>query len=201
MDPHPIPLPSGTQRARARLRTLLGYHRSGEYYEIGFGGGDLFRQAAQHYSVRGCDLSTAAVARMPGPLAGRVVHGDITRLDLPRAAYDVVAAYNVLEHIPDPAPVIAKVYAGLRPGGILAGSMPNKAGVIGRVHTALTNIFDRTHCSTFTPARWRDLFSRAGFGRIHFFGEVMPANKNYCLYVTNRCWPYLSFNLVFVCVK
>lgn len=44
----------------------------------------------------------------------------------PAAAYDMVFAYNVLEHICDPRPFFAQVSRVLKPGGVFWGLTPNR---------------------------------------------------------------------------
>lgn len=44
---------------------------------------------------------------------------------LPRAEYDLAYAYNVVEHIKDPAPFLAAVHAALKPGGVFWALTPH----------------------------------------------------------------------------
>ena len=82
----------------------------------------------------------------------------------------------------------------------MIGSVPNKFGLTGNMATSVMNFVDRTHCSVHPPDYWNSAFEEAGFKKIIFFGEVLK-NRNVNLYVKNKFWKYLSFNLVFVCRK
>jgi hypothetical protein len=82
----------------------------------------------------------------------------------------------------------------------MIGSVPLNYGIIGRLNTALTNIVDRTHIATYPPGDWRILFQESGFSKIQLFGEV-TLSKNKSIYIRHRYWPYVSFNLMFVCQK
>lgn len=46
--------------------------------------------------------------------------GDIQDLDLPRDGFDLAYAYQVFEHLPHPRPVLDRLLALTRPGGLLA---------------------------------------------------------------------------------
>jgi SAM-dependent methyltransferase len=47
--------------------------------------------------------------------------------DVPANAYDLAYAYNVLEHIAEPAPFFQKIHGVLKPGGVFFGLTPNGA--------------------------------------------------------------------------
>jgi SAM-dependent methyltransferase len=53
-----------------------------------------------------------------------VVRGDATRLPFADAAFDAVVTAEVLEHITDDAGAIAELARVLRPGGVLAATVP-----------------------------------------------------------------------------
>lgn len=189
----------GAQRNRNRLSEILPLKSDGRLLEIGCGTGGFLDQAARHFHVECMDVSAYAVEKMQERgYAAR--QGNIEQVELPQDRYDVVAIYNVLEHLRNPGAALAKIYASLRPGGMIAGSFPNKFGVVGRIHTTLTNLFDATHVSTFTPRKWRTLFDAAGFEDARFFGEL-TFGRNRSLHVHHRAWGWVSFNLMFLARK
>jgi 2-polyprenyl-3-methyl-5-hydroxy-6-metoxy-1,4-benzoquinol methylase len=100
---------SCTARPSARSATIIAwssYYRlrpNGRLLEIGFGAGGFLEAAAQHYEIQGIDVSRWAVQHAPRHLRRRVRVQDIADKSLGRHQYDVVAAYNVLEHLADPA--------------------------------------------------------------------------------------------------
>jgi SAM-dependent methyltransferase len=146
------------------------------------------------------DVSTYAIQSLKPHFGERVRRFNVEQHPLPREQYDVIAVYNILEHLQQPHKVAARLFAALRPGGLLIGSVPYNAGVVGRAVTHIGNFFDRTHVSTFTPPVWDRIFRHAGFAPLDLFGEV-TIGRNRCRYLRGQAWPHLSFNLMFAWQK
>ncbi|MFP4343170.1 MAG: class I SAM-dependent methyltransferase [Anaerolineales bacterium] len=189
-----------SKRNRNRLQLIRCYVGQGCLLEIGCGKGNFLRVADEHFTIEGIDISSYVVKSITDLPADHIRRGDIERASLPERAYEVIAAFNVLEHLFDPPPVLEKIRQALREGGLFVGSVPYNGALIGRVHTAITNLLDQTHVSTYRASRWRRLFASAGFREIELFGEVM-VGKNWSFYIQNRLWPCLSLNLMFMARK
>ena len=188
------------QRLHQRMALLLAYKQEGALLEVGAGHGGLLRQAAIYFSVEGMDISHRAAAELAAEFGSRARQADIVSEPLPGDRYDAIAIFNVLEHLPQPGPVLEKCYRALKADGVMIGSMPNNFGLVGGCVTRITNYFDRTHVSTLSPAAWRALLDRAGFSKIDFFGEV-TLGRNTAFYLRRGWWPTISFNLMFVVRK
>ena len=169
---------------------------------MGFGGGGFLTLAGRHFDSVGIDHSPRRVSKMRSLLTRRMAvrQGEIEKEDLGSDHFDAVAAFNILEHLHNPADTIRKIYSGLRDTGILIGSVPNNQLLFGKISTLLTNLGDRTHISTYAPARWQQIFREAGFRHVIFFGELL-FTKYFSLYVRDALWQYYAFNLMFVCKK
>ena len=189
-----------SQRNKARLREILRHKRGGRLLEVGCAKGGFLKLAREHFDVEGMDISQYVIDAIRTTFGKRVQAGNIETAQLLPERYDVIAAFNVLEHLRDPGSVIQKAYGSLRRGGILIGSVPNNRGPVGRPLTRLSNLLDRTHCSTYPPGRWRRIFEQARFSKVVFFGE-MNFGRNLCIYVKRSLWKYISPNLMFLCVK
>jgi 2-polyprenyl-3-methyl-5-hydroxy-6-metoxy-1,4-benzoquinol methylase len=97
--------------------------------------------------------------------------GDVATLDLPYppGTFDALICSEVLEHLVDPEPVLRKLVALLKPGGMVYASSPNVshwriiAGLIrGRFEYSDFGAMDTTHLRWFTPRSYRALFEAAG---------------------------------------
>ncbi len=189
-----------SQRIRTHLQELLAYKPGGRLFEIGCGRGEFLTAAKERFDVQGMDLSDYAVRIAAERTDGRVIQGNIETANIQSRHYDAIVAFNIFEHLRQPGHAIQKVFDGLRDDGVLMGSVPLNYAVLGSIHTLLTNIFDPTHVSTFNPEKWRGLFEQAGFRMVRFFGEL-TIGQNRHIYVREPLWPFLSFNLMFVCRK
>ena len=97
--------------------------------EIGCGTGLLSRELARQLHIRkfvANDLVAecgprveGAVKQLPGQ-AFSFHPGDIERIDLPPAAFDLVASNAVFHWLDDPAGLLERLAATLRAGGLLA---------------------------------------------------------------------------------
>ena len=105
--------------------------------EIGCGSGNVLRVlqqlAAGRGRVEGLEVSTEAadVARARTGLS--ITNGYLSDLDA-TASFDIVAAFDVLEHIDDQVAVLEQIRERLRPGGRLVLTVP--------AHQSLWSAFD-----------------------------------------------------------
>jgi len=76
---------------------------------------------------------------------------------------DVVVAFEVIEHIFEPAQFVAQCYRLLKPGGLMVLSCPNGLGFDIAVLGKLSWAIDAEHVNLFNPASLSGLLSRSGF--------------------------------------
>ena len=109
----------------ARELVRRAYGRPGRLLDLGCGRGDQL--AAFHrlgFDVAGVDVSE----RAPGLAAGlpvEVVDLERDPLPFPDESFDFVFSKSVLEHLHEPAAVVAKARAALRPGGVAVFMTPS----------------------------------------------------------------------------
>ncbi len=183
-----------------RLELILAHRPRGKLLEIGGGGGEFLELAASRFDVWSIDVSPHAFSRLSPSLRDRVTIGDVESIPIPNPPYDVVTAFNVLEHLRRPSATIRKIRQALAPDGIFVGSVPCNAGLLGTVHTAITNYFDQTHRSCYRVAAWRKAFQKAGLPDTRLFGEFM-LDGGVCLYIFTPLWPHFSLNMMFLARK
>ena len=189
-----------SQRNRNRLRELIRHKKSGKLLEVGSGEGNFLHEAQNQFDIEGIEFSEYATNNARIILGDKVSRGNIQNVNLQSAYYDVIVVFNLLEHLREPMKIINKLSDALKEDGILIGSVPNNFGIIGGLVTALSNIFDKTHCSTYSPDIWYEYFTEVGFSEVSFFGEV-TLGRNRSFYVKSKFWKFVSFNLMFVCEK
>jgi SAM-dependent methyltransferase len=117
--------------ARGSLRwgvvePLLAGLQPATVLEIGCGQGAVGARIARHATYTGVepdDASYAVAAARITPRGGTVLHGDATVLPWGRQ-YDVVCAFEVLEHIEDDRAALRSWLSHLRKGGHVVVSVP-----------------------------------------------------------------------------
>lgn len=102
------------------------------------------------------DLSAAAVAKL-NARGGRAMVGDITALPCADGHFDLVAAFDVIEHVADDRRVFAELARVLKPGGVLVCAVP--------LHAAHWTTFDTCvgHARRYEPAALCVLLAEHGF--------------------------------------
>ena len=116
-------------RARSRLVSALladeGLEPPARVLDIGCGWGvTLAHLERQGFAVTGLDISRKSLVRLDSPQR-ELIEADITR-ELPSdtGSWDVVLALDILEHLDDPAEVLANALQLLAPGGTAIVSVP-----------------------------------------------------------------------------
>lgn len=92
--------------------------------DVGTGTGALLQHLERFGEVLAVDVDTEAVrfSHLRGATNVRLYDG--TTLPFEDASFDVVTAFDVIEHVPDDAVVLAEMFRVLRPGGTLMIMVP-----------------------------------------------------------------------------
>jgi SAM-dependent methyltransferase len=128
------------------------------WLDLGCAYGYLVAEAAAGgFAAVGIDVSAYALARAghEAPAAvGRVLRGIADRLPFADASFDVVSAFDVLEHLHEPESTLAEARRVLKPGGVLIGATPDPLFFGGH---------EATHFSERPPSFWIDRLLALGF--------------------------------------
>ncbi|HEX3772781.1 MAG TPA: methyltransferase domain-containing protein [Polyangiaceae bacterium] len=132
-----------------------------------------------------CDLSNVALDVLAKH--GAIVHrGFLQDLKLPDASYDLVAMFEVLEHVPDDEGLLREIARITKPGGRLVLTVP-----MGMKHYCS---FDRYmgHVRRFEPDELRSKIERAGYVlerfEVHKQSVHEPAASFYVWVMKNIPW-------------
>jgi SAM-dependent methyltransferase len=158
---------------------------AGKVLEIGCGAGKVLRTAHAHkprLELFGTDVTDPHVPATEF----QFVRADATRLPFPDASMDRVLVVDVLEHVPDPAALLAEAARVVAPGGRLVAFVPIEGErlsfyevfrrLLGRDIYAVT----KHHVQAFTHDELTRLVS-AGFDvtevryAYHLLGQAMDA--------------------------
>lgn len=126
--------------------------------DVGCGmGGALERLAAAGGTVTGTDVSLDALRWCRGRGFPRVLHADGTNMPFKDGSFDVVTAFDTIEHIPDDLAAFRECLRVLRPGGKFVLSGP-------AYEWLWTHQDDVVHHQRrYTTSRVADVARRAGF--------------------------------------
>lgn len=139
--------------------------------DIGCRDGALTRYYVQGNDVTGLDIDSAALARAHDSIGIRTIQADLNGEWPVEAPFDVVVACEIIEHLYYPDVVAKKIYAMLKPGGYLLGSIPHAFSMQSRLRLLLgskqgTALQDPTHINHFTVQEFRRVLEGAGFSDI-----------------------------------
>lgn len=171
--------PQRVERTRVELFTALlarlGPAEAGRrLLDLGCGGGQLMLAGAKlGWRSLGSDVAYEACAVARTVSGGPVIQADSAEIPLRDRSVDAVTLINVLDHLADPASVLAEARRVLTVGGALVIRVPNGAfhrpslrvlgwgGPLAR-RSGLT-VYPVLHVFSFTARGLRRLVERAGF--------------------------------------
>lgn len=118
----------------------------------------------------GVDLDPRLPERLHRPETWRAALADVSRgLPFRDASFDIVLCEQVMEHLDDPAALVAEIARVLRPGGLLVAGVPTFPPVVAGLRDLLAKVVSRDdathghgHVRTFTATTFRRLVSRGG---------------------------------------
>jgi 2-polyprenyl-3-methyl-5-hydroxy-6-metoxy-1,4-benzoquinol methylase len=156
--------------------------------EVGCMHGDFVRQAsAAGYRARGLDLSSTAVAEAERRRPGLVREGTLDDA-IPDASLDVVAAFNVIEHMDAPHRFLDHVRRVLRPGGVLVLETPAQESLYHHALVLRGQLLPRrprleigmhpgTHIYKFGRDAWRRILGDRGFSVLAVRSKSTPLRE------------------------
>ena len=194
-------------RREARfLRRLCG--AGGDLLEIGCAAGLFLRAASEEgFRVRGCDPWGEAAAVAKETFGDQVAARPFDPADYETSRFRVVALWDVIEHVEEPAKLLGDIARLVAPGGWVALSTPNFGSLSRRLLGGRWHFLERPHLALFDPKTIAAPLAAAGFTDIRTHGQWKTYSMNYLagytakwsrrvsqalLAVAPREWPRLS---------
>ncbi len=185
-----------------RLESIKGYARGTRLLDVGCSCGFFLEAAAkQGFDVTGVEFSQVAVSLAAPAVRERIICGDLasirTRGD---ASYDVVSAFDVIEHTRDPVQFLRELWQALSPGGLLVLTTPDTGHWLRRVmgkHWPMLQPLQ--HTVLFSRSALHNLLEAMGFHDIvvgdarkvltadYLFGQIRNHRLIWALY-SGLCW-------------
>lgn len=163
--------PAWTQRAEtaaARLALLSRLGASGRLLDVGCAGGYLVAEAVRRgFDAHGLEISTHAAAVAETVAPGRITQGVLETVGLAQESFDVVTAFDVVEHHPQPEALLGRIRALLRPGGFFCATVPDRSSLSAFALRSAWPHYKLEH--RFYPSRTglRLLLARTGLSVVH----------------------------------
>ena len=161
-----------------------GSQPGGNLLDLGCGSGHFLR-AAEQSGFTGCGIEPVeGFARYAAEKVGvNVLHDDIYTVDLPNNHYDVITAWDVIEHVSDPKAMLTRCARWLKPGGILALRFPSSTwqkikGVIFHqwLHSTRASFGPTMHLYFFSDKTIRKMAEQVDFDVLECFTTTAEAN-------------------------
>lgn len=152
------------------LREAIGQGK--RVLDLGCRSGALTRHFLEGNEVVGLDVDAAALAKAEA-LGVEPVQADVEQpLPFDNASFDAVVAGELLEHLQFPDALVAEIHRVLRPGGVIAGSVPNAFRLQGRLRflRGRPPEDDPTHLRMFSPEALRELLADFEDVRLAYVG-------------------------------
>lgn len=117
----------------------------------------------------GLDISTDALSYASEVnQIKKLIHGEADILPVERDCFDIVIAFDVVEHLEVPMTFIKEAYRVLKPSGIMIIRTPNthSFGVRNKFksNSLIPSMYkDKSHISLLEPKAWMDFIQGAGF--------------------------------------
>ena len=190
---------------------LEPFRNSGRLLEIGCSYGYFLEVARQAgWRAEGVEISgyASGVARSKG---FRIHQAELRNLELDRGSYDVIAMWDVIEHLVNPADVVERCAELLLPGGAFVARTPNAhaletaGSLFALAYRQLVYPANTPeHVFHFTPETLSTLLQKSGFGRVRTdnyggWEERIISGRNAAVrtgrylvmrYAFYRQWPY-----------
>jgi len=164
----------------------------GRLLDLGCGSGHFLHAARQRgFQAVGIEPAAASAQYAIQTFQLDIRHQEILQADLPPNSFHVITAWDVIEHLPDPAAVLRQCWDWLQPGGILALRFPSaawqkiKAVLFHNLLHSSRAVFGATmHLYFFSEKTFANIARNHGFQILRFY--TTGAESNDPRWIVNR---------------
>ena len=171
-----------TMTARWRLKEIARWRKAqGRWLDVGCADGVFVREAAASgVQAEGVELSgVAASSAVAGGL--QVRHGRLADVES-RAAFDLISAFDVIEHVADPLAFLRDIVTRLRSGGHAVLTLPDKSCIFARLMGARWWFYiPDEHLHYFDRTIMRALLDKVGLETVNIGRAFKPLTYDYGL--------------------
>jgi 2-polyprenyl-3-methyl-5-hydroxy-6-metoxy-1,4-benzoquinol methylase len=167
---------------RRFLRILSRFAPSGRLLDVGCGAGTFLIEAQKAgFEGFGQEIAPYFVEYGREQHNLQILEGELKNLNLARHSFDVITAFDVIEHHPDPKSLLAEICLLLKPGGIIFVSTHDIGNFFARHYGARWRYLNPLgHLTYFTRQTLMTMLRQTGFevlkvGGIHTIDTSMVA--------------------------
>jgi len=140
--------------ARDIRSLLVPRDRPPRLLEVGCGFGYFLNEAFEEgFDVSGVEFNCNAVERLRRKYRFPIQHGPLEEIALEESHYDVLAMFDVIEHLRDPFRCLEKIRGAMTAGGLLVISTPDAMSPVSRIIGKRLEDFRRTREHLFFFSR------------------------------------------------
>jgi SAM-dependent methyltransferase len=121
-------------------------------------------------NVVGIEPAAASAEAAPENVRDRIRVELFRRVSLEGESFDLITAFQTLEHVSDPVQVVRDAYELLEVDGAILVVVHNRRALPNRLLGRRSPIFDVEHVQLFSPRSIRELLQRSGFKDIRIAG-------------------------------
>lgn len=153
--------------------------------EIGTGSGFFLSFAKEHFPFSRFvgleyDDRLLSVTALRAPFA-ELCQGNAEAFELGRGQFDLIVSFQVIEHLYNPAAMVDRVKAHLKPDGLFLVTTPNLTGLGAKLMGSKWHGYRDDHVSLKGMAEWQSLIESHGFVALYsgstFFSGIPVLNK------------------------